>query len=182
MAKYRREIVENDLRNIHGWFKDHLDAEGGIFTEDKRRKLLGVKAKSSKQYQEDNADFWYDTRKTVKNGLKDLELFCLVAHPEQVKEIFDFHLVSEKPYVPSPLVDILTALFGNFPTPDYQKINETRVFDLWKAPLAYEIVKILIEYMQRENLITSQAHHRSAEEFLDMMGSEIGHTGHPVIR
>ncbi|MGI0074153.1 MAG: hypothetical protein ACREA3_10125 [Nitrosotalea sp.] len=182
MAKYRREIVENDLKNIHDQFKDHLDADGGVFTEDKRRKLLGVKAQAKKNYQEDNAEFWYDVRTTVRSGLKDLELFCFVAHPEQVKEIFDHRLVSGKCFVPSPLVDVLSALFGNFPISNYKKINENRAFDLWKAPLAYEIVKIVIEYLRKEDLITSLAHKRVAEEFLDMMAVEIGQKGQPVIR
>lgn len=182
MAKYRREIAEKDLRIIRDQFKGHVSEKGGIFTDDKRRKLLGVKAKLSKQVQEDTPDFWYDVRTTVKNGFKDLRLFCLVAHPEQVKEIFEHKMITGKPFTPSPISDLLSALFEDFPIPDYQKINETREFNLWKAPLAYEVVKILVEYMQRENLITSQAHHRVAEEFLDMMAAEIGHTGHSVIR
>jgi hypothetical protein len=182
MANYRRKLVENHRKIIHDQFKDHLGAYGGLFTEDKRRKLSGVKAKPTKDNEKESADFWYDTRKTVKNGLKDLELFCYVAHPEQVREIFEHQLIPDELFTPSPLVEVLNSLFGDFPISDYQKINETRTFNLWKAPLAYGIAKILVEYMQRENLITSQAHHRVAEEFLDMMVSEIGHTGHSVIR
>ncbi len=109
-------------------------------------------------------------------------VFCLVAHPEQVKEIFDHRYISGKPLTPSPLADMLTALFGDFPISDYKKINETRKFDLWKAPLAYEIMRILIGYFKRKSLITSLAHQRVAEEFLDMMAVEIGQTGQPVIR
>jgi|GEM_PF-2864128 len=182
MAKYRRNIVERDRKIIHDQFKDHLDADGGIFTEDKRRKLLGVKVEAKKNFHPDTAEFWYDVRTTVKNGLKDLELFCLVAHPEQVKEIFDHRVVSGKRFTPSPLIDALTALFGDFPTSDHQKINETKAFDLWKSPLAYEMIKIMMEYFKKENMITSLAHKRVAEEFLDMMAVEIGQKGQPVIR
>lgn len=181
MAKYRKEIVENDLKNIRNQFKDHLDSEGGIFTESTRRRLLGIKAKSSKEFPPDNAEFWHDVRTTVRNGLKDLQLFCFVAHPEQVKEIFDHRIIPEKLFTPSPLADVLTALFGDFPTSDYQKINEAREFDLWKAPLAYEIMRIIIGYLQRRSLITSLAHQRVAEEFLDMMAVEMAQKGQSVI-
>ncbi len=77
MANYRRKLVEKHRKIIHDQFKDHLDAYGGIFTEDKRRKLLGVKAKPTDEEEDEkeSPDFWYDTRKTVKNGLKDLEFF-----------------------------------------------------------------------------------------------------------
>ena len=88
MADYRRKLVEEHRRIIHDQFKDHLGAYGGIFTEDKRRKLLGVKAKPTKQDdKKESPDFWYDVRTNVKNGFKDLRLFCYVAHPEQVKDI-----------------------------------------------------------------------------------------------
>ena len=181
MAKYRREIVERDLMNIRDQFKGHLKAEGGIFTEDKRRKLLGIKAKSKKQIKQDNPNFWCDVRNTVRNGLKDLELFSLVAHPKQVKEIFEHRMVSGKTFTPSPLADVLIALFGDFPVSDYQKINEAKAFDLWKAPLAYEIMRILIGYFLRRSLIASLAHQRVSDEFLDMMRVEIAHAGQQVI-
>jgi len=74
MANYRRELTKKQLNKIHSRYKDLVNSDGGIFTKDKRRKLLGLKQKSGK-YFEESADFWYDVRTTVLNGLKDFELF-----------------------------------------------------------------------------------------------------------
>ncbi len=86
MANYRRKLSKNDLKLIHSVYKVHTDDDGGIFTKDKRRKLLGLKQKQG-TYHEDTADFWYDVRSSVKSGLMDLELFFEVAHQNQIKEV-----------------------------------------------------------------------------------------------
>ena len=96
VATYRRELPQYRRKNIIDKYKNLRDAKGGLFTPTMRRRLLGVKLLSSKEYKEDTADFWYDVRKTVKSGLKDIELICDMAHPDQLKEMFTETLFNEE--------------------------------------------------------------------------------------
>jgi len=197
MANYRRKLSKNDLNLIHSVYKVHTDDEGGIFTEDKRRKLLGLKQKQGK-YFEDTADFWYDVRSSVKSGLKDLELFFEVADKNQIKEVlYDAPLKEEmnlpkltrdynKIYflqrqIPS-LIRTLTALFQKYYKKRKIKLStgETRKYsehieedDTWRAMLVNDIINISITYLRDHNLISSKAHERLTDEFVDMVNVEI---------
>jgi len=197
MANYRRKLSKNDLKQIHSIYKVHTDDEGGIFTEDKRRKLLGLKQKQGK-YFEDTADFWYDVRSNVKSGLKDLELFFDVADKNQIKDVlYDAPLKEElnlpkltrdhnKMYelqrqIPS-LTNTLNALLQKYYKSRKTKLStgEIRRYsehveedDTWRAMLVHDIINIGITYLQDHNLISSKAHQRLVDEFVDMVNVEI---------
>ncbi len=197
MANYRRKLSKNDLKLIHSVYKVHTDDDGGIFTKDKRRKLLGLKQEHGKYFQ-DTADFWYDVRSSVKSGLKDLELFFEVAHQNQIKDIlYDAPLKEElnlpkltrdhnKIYelqrqIPS-LTKTLTALLQKHYKPHkiklpsgeikkyYEHVEEE---EEWRAILVHDIINICISYLKDHNLISSKIHERATDEFQDMVNVEI---------
>jgi|SRR6185312_9006759 len=198
MADYRRELSRYDQKNILGKYKKHQDADGGIFVSDKRRKLLGIKAKSKKHIHQDTSEFWYDVRKTVKSGLKDLELICDVAHPDQLKEMFTETLFKEEKdelaklqtaddqvkflkTIPS-LEKFLTALFKDYVVNRYaidkqtsRKYTKSNVIgsDVWKAYLAYEIVVICLKFFTEHNFISTKAHERLVDEVENMLNVEV---------
>lgn len=208
MADYRREIPKVQAKNLVDKYKNHRDADGGIFTPNKRRKLLGVKPESSRNYKEDTADFWYDVRNTVKSGLKDLELICEVAHPKQIREIFEEKLSKEeneelgkisKPEdsflfqqrLPS-LERFLTALFTDYKR--YKQVPFVNVNNvvtsysvaesiekdyLWRAVLAKDIIQIGLNFFKEHNLVTSKAHRRLVEEIEDMLTVELARVNTP---
>ncbi len=197
MANYRRKLSKNDLNLIHSIYKVHTDDDGGIFTKDKRRKLLGLKQEHGK-YFDDTADFWYDVRSSVKSGLKDLELFFEVAHKNQIKDVlYDAPLKEglnlpkltrdyNKIYflqrqIPS-LTRTLTALFQKYyktrkkklPSGQFQKYSEhVEEEEEWRAILVHDIINICITYLNDHNLISSKAHARLTDEFQDMVNVEI---------
>jgi hypothetical protein len=197
MANYRRELNQRDQKLTHVIYKNHVNNDGGIFTKDKRRKLLGLRQEHGK-YFEDTADFWYDVRSSVKTGLKDLELFFSVAHPEQIREvIFDYPKKEEADIlkkthdankqfelfrqIPS-LNRMLSSLFephyryktvkshAGEPVTYSEQIEEE---EEWKPFLLHDIIKLGIEYLESQNFISSKAHQRLTEEFLDMINVEI---------
>ena len=197
MANYRRKLSKNDLKLIHSVYKVHTDDDGGIFTKDKRRKLLGLKQKQGK-YFEDSADFWYDVRSTVKSGLKDLELFFDVAHQKQIKEVIHDTPIKEESHLPRitrdynkiyvlsrqipSLTKTLTALLQKHYKPSKTKLpsGEIRKYskfieedEEWRAFLVQDIIKICITYLQDHKLVSSKAHERLTDEFVDMVNVEI---------
>ena len=95
MAKYRRELSKIQQKDIQTTYSKHKKDAGGIFTEPKRRKLIGLKKKSSKEFEE-TSDFWYDVRTTVKSGLMDLQLISQVANNDQKRAMFDLVPYVEK--------------------------------------------------------------------------------------
>jgi len=185
MANYRRELSIDKQKQIHRKYKNHRDAEGGIFKPDKRRKLLGVKGEKKKVAPENLANFWSDVRKYVKNGLIDLQLIAEVAHPDQLKEMFQLIPLSERREDKSKtsIVNILDAIFEehNKLVYDIEKDGtrfprrSTEVDDSWKIDLAAEIVGNCLKFYMDSGLVTSKAHERLIEEVTDMLGSEYGH-------
>jgi len=197
MANYRRELSKSDLKLIHSIYTVHTDDDGGIFTKDKRRKLLGLKQKQG-TYHEDTADFWYDVRTNVKSGLKDLELFFEVADKNQIKEVLYYAPLKDesslltqtqdhnKRYVlqrqiPS-LTQTLSTLFKKYyktrkfktDTGKIQKYSEhVEEDDAWRASLIREMINLGISYLRDHNLISSKAHERLTDEFIDMVNVEI---------
>ncbi|MDE1769516.1 MAG: hypothetical protein KGI28_03045 [Thaumarchaeota archaeon] len=200
MANYRRELSKNDQKNLHSKYKDLIDEDGGIFTSDKRRKLLGLKQKHGK-YFEDTADFWYDVRTTVANGLKDLELFFEVAHQEQIQDVLHDSPIKEEVNLGKKYKNIeeIMELSKRIPTlqktleslfKDYTKVHTAKSStgqtysvsepiekdDAWKAMLAEKIVKICMEFFMTHNLISTKAHLRLVEELQDMLNVEVSRT------
>lgn len=197
MANYRRKLSKKDLKLIHSIYTVHTDDEGGLFTKDKRRKLLGLKQKHGK-YFEDTADFWYDVRTSVKSGLKDLELFFDVTDTNQIKEIlYDApqkeemnSLKKTRDYneqyviqrqIPS-LMRTLSALFQKYYKSTKYKTNEGKIQkysehveedDPWRAYLVNDMINLSITYLRDHNLISSKAHERLTDEFIDMVNVEI---------
>ncbi len=197
MANYRRKLSKNDLKLIHSIYTVHVDDEGGLFTQDKRRKLLGLKQKQGK-YFEDTADFWYDVRTSVKSGLKDLELFFEVADTNQIKEVFyDAPLKEELKLLKqtqnynelyilqrqtTSLTKTLYALFQKYYKTKKFKNTEGKIQkysehieedDSWRAYLVNEMINLGISYLRDHNLISSMAHERLTDEFIDMVNVEI---------
>ena len=197
MANYRRKLSKNDLKLIHSVYKVHTDDEGGIFTEDKRRKLLGLKQKQGKNF-DDTADFWYDVRTTVKSGLKDLELFFEMADKNQIKDVLydaplkeelnlpkltrDYNKIYELQRQIPTLTRTLTALFQKYykarkyklSTGEMRKYSEhVEEDDTWRALLVEKMINIGISYLKDHNLISSKAHERLTDEFVDMVNVEI---------
>ena len=196
MANYRRELTINESKYLHDIFKAHVNDDGGIFTADKRKKLLGLKPEHGK-YFEDTADFWYDVTSTVKSGLKDLELFFEVAHHEKIKDIIYDSVKKEESQIlkktqdgnkqnilqrqiPS-LTQTLASLFKTptrlkkykLPSGQSHEYSESIDEGEWKAMLAHDIIKEGISYLQRQKLISSMAHQRLVVEFEDMINVEI---------
>ena len=202
IANYRRELYQMERKNLIDKYKKLRDAKGGIFTSTMRRRLLGIKLESNKQFREDSADFWYDVRTYVKNGLKDLELICEVAHPDQLDDILvgrflskeeqqelakisdqnENHMFFER--LPS-LTRTLTALFRDYkrvktvksPNSDlqYNELVSIEKSDAWRAELANQIIKIGLNFYKEHNLITTKAHQRLVDELEDMLDVELGH-------
>ncbi|MHB8546005.1 MAG: hypothetical protein ACYDAJ_04500 [Nitrosotalea sp.] len=193
MADYRRELSKYDQRNILDKYKEHRDAVGGIFTPDKRRKLLGIKAESGKRDHQDTAEFWYDVRTTVKSGLKDLELLCDVANPKQLEEIFTngiplrdelkgIHsfMFSQMHNKSSALENILAALLQdyNHNQTSYTKKSKNSKADfvsedVWQAYRASNIIFICMDFFKRNNFISTKAHKILVEQVEDMISVEV---------
>lgn len=199
MAEYRRQLSKYTQKNLLDRYKNHKNAEGGIFTESTRRRLLGIKAESAKELPPDTADFWSDVRKFVKNGLKDLELICDVAHPDQLEEMFYKQTLSKKEQ--SELEKIKeaweqTKYLERFPSlnkfleslfKDYiierkmmierlgKKYPQAVIIgsDAWKAYLAHDIVVICLKFFKEHNFISTKAHERLVEEVEDMINVEV---------
>ena len=186
-VNYRRILSKYERAMIIKKYKELRDSEGGIFTSKTRRRLLAVKPDKKLNYREDNYDMWRDIKIYVKNGLKDLELFCETAHPDQVREVFKTTVdktIEDLERKPS-LEKTLSMLLKDFKTFKYVidpqnkvKYSKALIIDkdrVWKAELAYRIIQIALKYFQDENLITSKIHERLCSEILDMLQSEIRH-------
>jgi len=182
MAEYRRKLIKGKQKQVLTRYKKHRDAEGGIFKPDKRRKLLGLKAKSRKVSPENLSNFWSDTRNTVKNGLSDLHLISDVANAEQMKKMFDLVSYQElnEDKSRSSLATIVKSVLDS---PDGSKefiINKQRKIthnkespDAWKAFLAKEIIDQCLKFYESHGFVTSKAHQRLVEELKDMLNVEV---------
>ncbi len=202
IANYRRELYQMERKNLIDKYKKLRDERGGIFTSTMRRRLLGIKLSSNNQFREDSADFWYDVRTYVKNGLKDLELICEVAHPDQLDDILTGRFLSKEEQqelakisdpnenhmfferLPS-LTGTLTALFKDYKRVktiksansdlQYNEFVSVEKSDAWRAELANKIIKIGLNFYKEHNLITTKAHQRLVDELEDMLDVELGH-------
>jgi len=182
MAKYRRQLDKTRHKHIINKYKKHCNVEGGIFLPDKRRKLVGLKKKNPKQIEEGTADFWYDVRKSARNGLTDLQLVSEVTNPKQLQEIFSIVPYQEwsKDTSKTDLAKLIKTILSSQPHSKVVKRKRglTPIAnsddDVWLAHLAYEIVTECFSFFKDHNLVTSMAHERLIEETEDMLNSEIG--------
>jgi len=182
MAQYRRKLNKGMQHFINDWYKKHKDTEGGIFTPDKRRKLLGIRPKGRKVSPENIPNFWYDVRNSVQSGLSDLHLVSEVAHQNQLKEMFSLipYSVWFEGRSKTDIAKLLSTIFSSQPRSRVMKVKgqlrpiENNEDDIWLAHLAYEIVLECFKFFKEHNLVTSMAHERLIEETDDMLNSEIG--------
>ena len=133
-----------------------------------------------------------------KRGLKDLELFFEVADKNQIKDVlYDAELKAQsnllklkielnKRYVlerqiPS-FTRTLSVLFQKYYKDRKHKLStgEIRKYsehveedDTWRALLVEKMINIGISYLKDHNLISSKAHERLTDEFVDMVNVEI---------
>ena len=162
MARYRRYLSESEQKRILNKYKNHRDAEGGIFGSDIRRRLMGVKDRKRVLYKHDTTDFWHDVRTYVKNALTDLQLVFEVADPNQLYEMFyPNQNESSKP----SLDNILRYLF-RYPAQEGLA---------WKAELAKKITNLCLDFFRDNGLVTSMAHRRLVDEVNDMLVNEMMH-------
>lgn len=181
MVNYRLNISEGGYTKYRNWYKNHLDAYGGIFTPDKRRKLLGINPKNPQAY-EDTPNFWADVRNTVRNGLIDLQLICEIAHPKQLKKIFEYTLPSneEKSFGFSPpegwdtfTPNLTTVVSKILSSVHYEKDREGR---LWRADLATRLVDTSIGFFDGEtNLIRSPVNQRYLKDVRSILEFELSY-------
>lgn len=199
MAEYRRQLSKYEQKKVLYRYKNHRDADGGIFTESTRRRLLGIKQGSKKGLPLDTPDFWNDVRRYVRNGLKDLELICDVAHPDQLEEMFHKETLTREEQkemkeltkaweqtdfletIPS-LKKFIASLFKDYVVmrkrmvlPEGKKypIPEVIGSDTWKAYLAHDLLVICLKFFNEHNFISTKAHQRLVEEVEDMINVEV---------
>ncbi|MGH9922810.1 MAG: hypothetical protein ACRD38_08675 [Nitrososphaerales archaeon] len=192
MVNYRRSLTKSQHKNILRKYKKHRDAEGGIFTSNKRRRFLGIKAKSGKEFKEEGAiQFWYDVRTTVRNGLVDLQLICEVAPPDELKKMFEIVThedLREEPHRASLDLVLEALLFGlplEFEEAQKLKSKKSNSFrakpnedDFWKAELSYYVAKRCMDYFRENGYITSKHGRNLVRELDDMLQNELVRTPH----
>ncbi len=171
MVDYRTIIMKRtDKDSYVNRYKWHLDAYGGTFTPDKRRKLVGINP--NPQPYKDTPSFWSDVRKNVENSLIDLQLICEVAHSEQLKKMF--HLIPPTYYTdpPSPpsLDRVLTSLLETHEEDDKNIENA-----IWRAELAIALVRICFKFLKGNHFITSAMHDRALSDVLNLLQSELSY-------
>ena len=182
MAQYRRKLSKSEQSYIHGKYKHHKNDDVGIFTSDRRRKLLGLKAKDRTIKNKNMPNFWSDVRKYSKLGLSDLHLVADIGNQNQLKEIFGLVTFKEWDEDPSKtdIAKLLQTIFSSQPRSKIvkRKAGLTPIpnsdDDVWLAHLAYDVVLECFSFFKDHNLVTSMAHERLIEETEDMLNSEIG--------
>lgn len=148
------------------------------------------------EYQEDNSDFWYDIRNSVRNALPDLCLVSDIAEQKQLKMIFSLDSLStesedqelkedkgiQSKSIPNiSLVGILKSIFEPLEK-EYVADDEGRPCEvvsskedyLWKAQLARQIIRVCLNFFIQSGLIVSKTHLRIIEETNDVIASDIG--------
>ena len=182
MAQYRRKLTTSKNKYILDKYKHHKNDDVGIFTSDKRRKLLGLKPKDRKIKHDNIPNFWSDVRNSVKIGLTDLQLIADVADHNQLRQMFKLIPFSEwdKDISKTDLPKLCRTILSSQPRSRVVKRKgmlvpaENEEDDVWLAHLAYEIVIECFRFFKDHNLVTSMAHERLIDETEDMLNSEIG--------
>ena len=182
MAQYRRKLTTSKNKYILDKYKHNKNDDVGIFTSDKRRKLLGLKPKDRKIKPDNIANFWFDVRNSVKIGLTDLQLIADVADHNQLRQMFELIPFSEwdKDISKTDLPKLCRTILSSQPNSRVVKRKgmlvpvENEEDDVWLAHLAYEMVIECFRFFNEHNLVTSMAHERLIDETEDMLNSEIG--------
>jgi len=158
--EYRRELThwEKELiQNLH----EHPPRIGGFLSKNQRLRLLG---KKKKERATEESDFWYSVRKCAEGALLDLELFCKIAHDNQLRELFKPLDADEQ-----RSIDILigSKKWSDYPKNEYPHVNGkydrtdfrrvmTAVLDKpantpsdeWKDEFAVDLVNAGISYLE----------------------------------
>ncbi len=183
MVQYRRYLIPGRREFVRKNFEHHLNAEGGLFTPDKRRKVLGIRAKS-KIAPQNMANFWSDVRRYVRNGLSDLRLVADVANSEQMKEMFSLYSFDEgqKDRAKTSIAKLVKTILESPDGSDRFIVGRQRKPsgkkeepDAWKAFLAVKIVEECLEFFNTHGFVTSKAHQRLVDELIDMLRTEMSH-------
>jgi len=143
------------MDDIDRWMPTHMDeyrrfaleADSGLFTRKTRQRLVGELGLSGRDRTKD--DFWYDQRNCVRNGLKDLEIFLMVAGPSNVEQVFTLENVK-------PVIDAI--LWNHGPEPDIET-----------ASIAQYMIESGFTYLKRmqSNLVT-EVHEQTINHALDI--------------
>lgn len=195
IANYRRHMPIAALQHIQHKFEKLVRAHGrkfqdkygsGILTDDKRRKLMGLKeSKETKRKAklegtengetkepEDTADFWQDVRNSMSNGLADIQLIALTAHDDQLKSMFakteHAELVEE-----AHKTDFVIILEKLLRAHDSEEVRTSKSDILWKAELAEGIVNTCYNFFDSHGMVSSQAHARTIAEAKNLISAEI---------
>jgi hypothetical protein len=91
MVDYRSFLDDYSREHIMKKYSKHVDSYGGLFTRTMRQNLLGINPKNDLPYNY-TANFWSDVRKSVKNGLVDIQMICAIASFSQIEKMFEHTL------------------------------------------------------------------------------------------
>lgn len=190
MAIYRRELTKNDYTHLKRNYQTHLDSKRtGGFAKNKRHRLMGIKGDGKEELQSD-ADFWYDVRESIKNGITDIKLVSDVASPEQQKMMFD---VTSKQF---SIIDAMHSILNTrekYVVKEYETtipgeksakkiIKQTTHNKIipptddemaWKSYLAYSLVKLGVEFFLKNLHVESNLHKRNLEDSIDVLRLEM---------
>jgi hypothetical protein len=179
MVEYRLKLKDYEKAQIMKTYPKHVNAYGGLFTSTMRQNLLGINPKNPLPYK-DTPNFWSDVRKSVKNGLIDIQLVCNIASSDQLKKMFEHQpdypnqgmggeIPEEYHYVPSTnLISALSSIVRSGSGFDPKQ-------DMWKADLAKRMISECLEFFLRNHLIRSSVHERHLSEVMDIISAEMGH-------
>lgn len=182
MAQYRRKLSKSEQKHIHAKYKHHKNDDTGIFTSDRRTKLLGLKPKDRTIKDKNMSNFWSDVRKYSKLGLSDLHLVADVGNQNQLNEIFGSVPFNEwdEDQSRTDISKLLRTIFSSQPRSNVKKVKGMLTpipndeSDIWLANLAYDVVLECFKFFKEHNLVTSITHERLIDETEDMLNSEIG--------
>lgn len=177
MVEYRAILADYQKKDIMKRYPKYVDAYGGLFTPIMRQNLLGINPKNPEPYK-DNAKFWSNVKKSVKNGLVDIQLVCDIASSNQLKKMFE-HIPdypeqetggvvpNEYWYIRSQnLVPAICSILQNTAGDDIKQY-------LWKADLARRIMIECLEFFFSNHLIRSPVHERHLRESESIINAEL---------
>ena len=145
-------------------YASHVDAGVGLFNRDSRQKLLGKYPNNDLPFV-DTSRFWSDVRKTVKNGLIDIQLLCEIANAKEIKKMFqptleDYPKQKEGGFVSEEEANAtstnLTSVIDSILTS--ARTDADPKDSIWSAELAKRIIGICLNHIVENGLIDSPLH------------------------
>lgn len=184
MVEYRLRFNDEQYRRALKRYEKHVDAYGGLFVSDKRNNLLGKNSKNPQPFK-DTPSFWSDVKKSVRNGLVDLQLVCAVASNRQKKKMFEYIPAHSKEMTGGFLTEEefnalspnLSSVVGSVLA--YKMAEDKEVDDmLWRADLAIRIIDKCLGFFQNNNIILSPIHQRQLDEVKTILQVELNRYVH----